>query len=90
MENIRGKDFAYVNWTIPKVTDNADEFPTLWSKPYITFPWRVKIGTRAVVYVAQDSSGNKARCKFKVKVRGKFIIVLLFIQTINQLLIFTI
>ncbi|CAK9810357.1 Sushi, von Willebrand factor type A, EGF and pentraxin domain-containing protein 1, partial [Anthophora quadrimaculata] len=67
-ENLPGKNYAYVNWTIPTVTDNVDESPTLWSKPYINFPWRVKIGTRTVVYVAQDSSGNKARCKFKVKV----------------------
>ncbi|XP_026669674.1 sushi, von Willebrand factor type A, EGF and pentraxin domain-containing protein 1-like [Ceratina calcarata] len=67
-ENLPGKNYAYVNWTIPKVTDNVDKSPTLWSRPQITFPWKLKIGTRTVVYVAQDSSGNKARCKFKVTV----------------------
>ncbi|XP_076749113.1 sushi, von Willebrand factor type A, EGF and pentraxin domain-containing protein 1 [Xylocopa sonorina] len=70
-ENVPGKNYAYVNWTVPEVSDNVDESPMVWSKPYITFPWRVKIGTRSVVYVAQDSSGNKARCKFKVKVLDK-------------------
>ncbi|XP_076181652.1 sushi, von Willebrand factor type A, EGF and pentraxin domain-containing protein 1 isoform X2 [Ptiloglossa arizonensis] len=62
------RNYAYVNWTTPTVADNADELPLIWSKPYVTFPWKVKIGTRTVVYVAQDSAGNKARCKFKVKV----------------------
>lgn len=71
VENVLGKKYAYVNWTTPNVTDNVDKTPTLWSKPYITFPWRVKIGIRTVVYMAQDSSGNKAKCKFKVKVLGK-------------------
>ncbi|XP_076388011.1 sushi, von Willebrand factor type A, EGF and pentraxin domain-containing protein 1 isoform X1 [Megachile rotundata] len=70
-ENLPGKNYAYVNWTIPTTVDNVDESPTLWSKPYISFPWKVKIGTRTVVYVSQDSSGNKARCKFKVKVLDK-------------------
>ncbi|XP_031369830.1 sushi, von Willebrand factor type A, EGF and pentraxin domain-containing protein 1-like isoform X3 [Apis dorsata] len=68
VENVSGKKYAYVNWTMPNVTDNVDKTPTLWSKPYISFPWRVKIGIRTVVYMAQDSSGNKAKCKFKVKV----------------------
>ncbi|XP_076634348.1 sushi, von Willebrand factor type A, EGF and pentraxin domain-containing protein 1 [Colletes latitarsis] len=62
------RNYAYVNWTTPTVFDNADEFPLIWSKPYITFPWKAKIGTRTVIYVAQDVTGNKARCKFKVKV----------------------
>ncbi|XP_017761718.1 PREDICTED: sushi, von Willebrand factor type A, EGF and pentraxin domain-containing protein 1-like [Eufriesea mexicana] len=67
-KNLPGKKYTYVNWTMPNVTDNVDKSPILWSKPYITFPWKVKIGVRTVVYVAQDSSGNKARCKFKIKV----------------------
>ncbi|KOX71267.1 Sushi, von Willebrand factor type A, EGF and pentraxin domain-containing protein 1, partial [Melipona quadrifasciata] len=70
-ESLPGKKYAYVNWTIPNVTDNVDESPVLWSKPYISFPWKVKIGTRIIIYVAQDSSGNRARCKFKVKVLDK-------------------
>ncbi|XP_053975953.1 sushi, von Willebrand factor type A, EGF and pentraxin domain-containing protein 1-like [Hylaeus volcanicus] len=67
-QSLPKKNYAYVNWTTPTVSDNADEFPIFWSKPYVTFPWKVKIGTRTVIYVAQDSTGNKARCKFKVKV----------------------
>lgn len=74
-ENLPGKNYAYVNWTAPTAIDNVDESPTLWSKPYINFPWKVKIGTRSVVYVSQDSSGNKARCKFKVKVLGNYFFI---------------
>ncbi|XP_060818726.1 sushi, von Willebrand factor type A, EGF and pentraxin domain-containing protein 1-like isoform X1 [Bombus pascuorum] len=70
-ESLPGKKYASVSWTIPNVTDNVDKSPVLWSKPYITFPWKVKIGTRTVVYVTQDSSGNRARCRFKVKVLDK-------------------
>lgn len=70
-ETVRGQNYAYVNWTVPKVTDNADASPILWTKPYIVLPWKVKIGTRIVVYIAQDANSNKARCKFKVKVLGK-------------------
>lgn len=70
-ETVKGRNYAYVNWTIPKVTDNADASPILWTKPYIVLPWKVKIGTRIVMYIAQDANGNKARCKFKVKVLGK-------------------
>ncbi|XP_012529984.1 sushi, von Willebrand factor type A, EGF and pentraxin domain-containing protein 1 isoform X2 [Monomorium pharaonis] len=67
-ETVKGQNYAYVNWTVPEVTDNADASPSLWTKPHVVLPWKVKIGTRVVVYVAQDASGNKARCKFKVKV----------------------
>ncbi|XP_076231899.1 sushi, von Willebrand factor type A, EGF and pentraxin domain-containing protein 1 isoform X3 [Calliopsis andreniformis] len=69
--SLPGKNYAYVNWTVPEVTDNADKFPSVWSKPYVTFPWKVKIGARSVIYMAQDSTGNKARCKFKVEVFDK-------------------
>lgn len=72
-KSLPGKNYAYINWTVPEATDNADEFPSVWSKPYIIFPWKVKIGTRTVIYTAQDLTGNKGRCKFKVKVVGKFI-----------------
>lgn len=70
-ETAKGQNYAYVNWTVPEVTDNADASPILWTKPHVVLPWKTKIGTRVVVYVAQDASGNKARCKFKVKVLGK-------------------
>ncbi|XP_076647342.1 sushi, von Willebrand factor type A, EGF and pentraxin domain-containing protein 1 isoform X1 [Halictus rubicundus] len=68
VESLPGKNYAYVNWTSPMVTDNADESPSVWSKPYVAVPWKAKIGSRTIVYMAQDSTGNKARCKFKVKV----------------------
>ncbi|KAG7203366.1 hypothetical protein KM043_013441 [Ampulex compressa] len=68
LESLPGENYAYVNWTQPEVTDNTDQMPIVWTKPHITFPWKVKIGSRTVLYTVQDSSGNKARCKFKVKV----------------------
>ncbi|XP_011690241.1 PREDICTED: sushi, von Willebrand factor type A, EGF and pentraxin domain-containing protein 1-like [Wasmannia auropunctata] len=67
-ETAKGQSYAYVNWTVPEVTDNANASPILWTKPHIVLPWKAKIGTHVVAYVAQDASGNKARCKFKVKV----------------------
>ncbi|KAL0114992.1 hypothetical protein PUN28_010511 [Cardiocondyla obscurior] len=70
-ETAKGQGYAYVNWTVPEVTDNVDTSPILWTKPHIVLPWKAKIGTRIVVYVAQDASGNKARCKFKIKVLDK-------------------
>lgn len=71
-ETAKDQNYAYVNWTIPEVTDNTDAPPPpiLWTKPHIVFPWKAKIGTSIVVYIAQDASGNKARCKFKIKVLG--------------------
>jgi len=80
VETTKGQNYAYVNWTIPRVTDNADVSPVLWTKPHIVFPWKVKIGTRIVVYVAQDASGNRARCKFKVKVLGKLHLMIYLIR----------
>ncbi|XP_066591150.1 sushi, von Willebrand factor type A, EGF and pentraxin domain-containing protein 1-like isoform X2 [Prorops nasuta] len=71
VENLKGANFALLNWTVPMVSDNADESPTVWSKPYVIFPWKKKIGAKTVTYVAEDSSGNKARCKFKVNVIDK-------------------
>ncbi|XP_012216127.2 sushi, von Willebrand factor type A, EGF and pentraxin domain-containing protein 1 isoform X1 [Linepithema humile] len=68
VETAKSQNYAYVNWTIPEVTDNADASPILWTKPHLVLPWKAKIGTRIVVYIAQDASGNKAKCKFKVKV----------------------
>lgn len=70
-ETLKGQNYAYIKWTVPKVTDNADPSPSLWMKPYIVSPWKVKIGVHVIVYTAEDASGNKATCKFKVKVLGK-------------------
>ncbi|EFN77937.1 Sushi, von Willebrand factor type A, EGF and pentraxin domain-containing protein 1 [Harpegnathos saltator] len=67
-ETAKDQNYAYVNWSTPEVTDNAAEPPIVWTKPHIIFPWKAKIGTRIVVYIAQDAGGNKARCKFKIKV----------------------
>lgn len=66
-----GKNYAYVNWSLPNVTDNSGVECNVWSKPLVTFPWRVRIGKHTVRYIAQDLSGNKARCSFHVFVIGK-------------------
>ncbi|XP_043278473.1 sushi, von Willebrand factor type A, EGF and pentraxin domain-containing protein 1-like [Venturia canescens] len=67
-QTVRGKDYALVNWTVPVAADNSDKAPNVWSKPHVKLPWRARIGLHKIVYVAQDSSGNKAKCKFFVRV----------------------
>ncbi|XP_015174373.1 PREDICTED: sushi, von Willebrand factor type A, EGF and pentraxin domain-containing protein 1-like isoform X2 [Polistes dominula] len=71
IENLPSKNYAYVNWTIPEAIDNDNDSVVVWSKPHIVLPRKMKIGTRNIVYVAQDASRNKARCKFQVKVIDK-------------------
>nr|XP_050859532.1 sushi, von Willebrand factor type A, EGF and pentraxin domain-containing protein 1-like isoform X2 [Vespula vulgaris] len=71
IESLPNKNYAYVNWTVPEATDNDSDSVVVWSKPHIVLPRKMKIGTRTIVYVAQDASRNKAKCKFQVKVIDK-------------------
>ncbi|XP_047361548.1 sushi, von Willebrand factor type A, EGF and pentraxin domain-containing protein 1-like isoform X4 [Vespa velutina] len=71
IESLPNKNYAYVNWTIPEATDNDSDSVVVWSKPHVVLPRKMKIGTRTIVYVAQDASRNKAKCKFQVKVIDK-------------------
>lgn len=70
-ETLLGKRFALVNLTLPLAKDNSDKLPHVWSKPHLTFPWKAKIGSHEITYVAQDLSGNRARCRFVVTVIDK-------------------
>ncbi|XP_023290329.1 sushi, von Willebrand factor type A, EGF and pentraxin domain-containing protein 1 [Orussus abietinus] len=71
VETIRGENYALINWTTPVATDNSNQDPVVWSKPHISFPWKVTIGSRNVIYIAKDVSGNKAECRFTVDVVDK-------------------
>ena len=65
------KNYTYVSWTVPNATDNSEDKCNVWSKPHVTFPWKVHIGKHTVKYIAQDVSGNRARCSFNVYVVGE-------------------
>ena len=68
---LTGKNYARAKWPKPNVTDNSGEECSIWTKPHIDFPWKVRIGIHFIKYFAQDKSGNKAKCSFTVKVVGK-------------------
>ncbi|XP_015588785.1 sushi, von Willebrand factor type A, EGF and pentraxin domain-containing protein 1 [Cephus cinctus] len=68
LETLPGKKYALVNWTKPIATDNSDTKPNVWSKPHIKFPWKARLNSHTITYVAQDASKNKAICKFTVNV----------------------
>ncbi|XP_058800603.1 sushi, von Willebrand factor type A, EGF and pentraxin domain-containing protein 1-like [Phymastichus coffea] len=59
-------NYTNVDWPLPNVTDNSGVDCNVWSKPYVTFPWKVHVGKHVVKYIAQDVSGNRARCTFNV------------------------
>ncbi|KAJ8676668.1 hypothetical protein QAD02_012455 [Eretmocerus hayati] len=63
-----GKNYVFVNWSLPIAKDNSGAECHVWSRPHITLPWKVHIGKHTVKYIAQDLSGNKARCTFHVLV----------------------
>ncbi|XP_043472287.1 sushi, von Willebrand factor type A, EGF and pentraxin domain-containing protein 1-like isoform X2 [Leptopilina heterotoma] len=66
--SLPGKNFTFVNWTIPIASDNSELVPLVWSKPNIVFPWRAEIGTHAITYFAQDDSENKIQCQMFVNI----------------------
>lgn len=62
---------ARVSWEIPFTMDNSGYLPTLTSIPALIPPKRIPIGKTTVTYVAEDNNGNKARCHFHIRVRGR-------------------
>lgn len=66
-----GKNYTYVYWSLPNAIDNSGLDCNVWSKPHVTFPWKVQIGKHTIKYIAQDISGNRARCTFFVNVIGE-------------------
>ena len=68
------EDHATVSWLLPLAIDNSGYLPTLTSLPVLVPPASISIGDTTMTYIAKDSSGNKARCHFKITVLGKIIL----------------
>lgn len=73
-EALPGKNYAFVSWAVPNVTDNSDFNITVWTKPAISdnSNFKFKIGKTVVTYIAIDAYKNKAKCNFSVEVLGKY------------------
>lgn len=65
-KTLPGKRYSLPTWMDPIASDNSDKFPHVWSKPHLAFPWKSKIGNHLITYIAEDTSGNRARCRFIV------------------------
>ncbi|XP_038052340.1 uncharacterized protein LOC119725047 [Patiria miniata] len=61
-----GSPFATVSWTVPNVTDNSGQTPTVEASdmPGDTF----EIGSHTVTYLAEDNEGNTGLCSFVITV----------------------
>ncbi|XP_063994064.1 sushi, von Willebrand factor type A, EGF and pentraxin domain-containing protein 1-like [Diachasmimorpha longicaudata] len=66
-----GKRYSLPRWEAPEVGDNSEGEVEVWTKPHLKVPWKAKIGVQVVTYVAQDISGNRAKCKFRVETLDK-------------------
>ena len=64
----KGRLSALVNWTSVVATDNSGLTPKVTSN--YQSPHRFSQGTHVITYTAVDQSGNKASCRFTVKVIG--------------------
>jgi hypothetical protein len=63
---------AEVVWRPPVALDNSGIRPLVTVLPAIEPPKRFPIGFTKVKYVAEDLSGNKVKCTFTVRVKGKY------------------
>ena len=62
----------------PMATDNLGVI-SLSSSPQLASPHTFSEGITTVIYEAEDPTGNKAYCHFKVSVQGKIIIIMMMI-----------
>ena len=62
----KGTFSALVNWTNPVATDNSGLTPKVTSN--FQSPQNFSQGDHVITYTAVDQSGNKATCRFTVKV----------------------
>ena len=62
----------------PMATDNSGVI-SLSSSPQLASPHIFSEGITTVIYEAEDPTGNKAYCHFKVSVQGKIIIIMMMI-----------
>ena len=60
----------------PMATDNSGVI-SLSSSPQLASPHTFSKGITTVIYKAEDPTGNKAYCHFKVSVQGKIIIIMM-------------
>ena len=60
----------------PMATDNSGLI-SLSSSPQLASPHTFSEGITTVIYEAEDPTGNKAYCHFKVSVQGKIIIIMM-------------
>ncbi|XP_044001596.1 sushi, von Willebrand factor type A, EGF and pentraxin domain-containing protein 1-like [Aphidius gifuensis] len=63
-KTVDGKKYSLPTWLTPTATDNSGKEPSIWIKPHLVLPWKSKIGFHTITYIAQDASGNKAKCRF--------------------------
>ena len=73
IEAATNEDGRNVTWNMPTVVDNTGEESAIMVIPAIKSPWRIRIGSVTLRYVATDSAGNKAQCNFEITVVGKFV-----------------
>lgn len=64
---------AEVAWQPPVALDNSGIRPIVTVVPAIEPPKRFPIGFTKVKYLAEDLSGNKVKCTFTVRVKGKYL-----------------
>ena len=64
----KGTFSALVTWTNPVATDNSGLTPKVTSN--FQSPQTFSQGNHVITYTAEDKSGNKATCRFTVKVIG--------------------
>ena len=70
VDTIQFESIAFVDWELPKVTDNSEEMPFLYTIPYVKSPNYFPIGKNEIKYVAKDLENNEASCLFTITVRG--------------------
>ena len=64
------KPYAIVSWDEPRAADNAHGKVRIDVSPSgVKPPWRC-YNTTTIEYTATDTSGNKAKCSFKVALEG--------------------
>ena len=72
----------------PMATDNSGVI-SLSSSPQLASPHTFSEGITTVIYKAEDPTGNKAYCHFKVSVQGKIIIIIMMMMIIMIVIIVT-
>ena len=70
-------------------TDNSGVI-SLSSSPQLASPHTFSKGITTVIYKAEDPTGNKAYCHFKVSVQGKIIIIIMMMIIMIVIIVTTI